>query len=77
MAENITGGQLQNKFQTWLSPPDPSINFNTARKAYHDGTATWFTQGVIFKRWKALGSESLLWVHGKRTVFYLKLLDFS
>jgi hypothetical protein len=54
------------KLQTWLSPPDPSVNYNTARDAYHGGTAAWFTQDHTFRDWKASGSESFLWIHGKR-----------
>jgi hypothetical protein len=73
-AHNVTDGQLLEKFQKWLSPPDPSINFNTARKSYHEGTATWLTQGPIFNRWKAEGSESLLWIYGKRKVLPLTAL---
>ena len=49
----------------WLSPPDPSINHNTARNAHHEGSAKWFIDGNIFQRWK-MGTGSLLWVHGKR-----------
>jgi hypothetical protein len=66
-AQNTIGGQLRKDLQKWLSPPDPSINFNTARKAYHQGTAAWFIQGSIFNRWKSEGSESMLWINGKRT----------
>ena len=55
MRENIT---------KWLSPPDPSINYNTARDAHYEGTAVWFAQSNTFKDWKASGS--LLWIHGKR-----------
>ncbi|KAH9970793.1 hypothetical protein BGW80DRAFT_1519499 [Lactifluus volemus] len=47
---------------SWLSPPDPSKNHVTARKDCHDGTTTWFVQG-IFEEWRMTGS--LLWVHGK------------
>ncbi|KAI9429250.1 hypothetical protein H4582DRAFT_1827281, partial [Lactarius indigo] len=47
------------------SPPDPSINYNTACGAHHEGTATWLTRGDAFNRWRADGC--LLWVHGKRT----------
>ncbi|KAH9962804.1 NACHT domain-containing protein [Lactifluus volemus] len=56
---------LQANLQTWLSPPDPSINYNTARDAYHNGTATWFTRGHTYQDWKTSGSGSLFWVHGK------------
>jgi len=54
---------LQKDIRSWLSPPDPSKNHNIARRAQHDGTAEWFTQGSTFEEWKATGS--LLWIHGK------------
>jgi hypothetical protein len=53
---------LREKLQKWLSPPDPSTNHNIARKAHHNGTASWFFKGSIFKQWK---SSPLLWIHGK------------
>jgi hypothetical protein len=74
-AQNTTVAQLRKDLQKWLSPPDPSINLNTARKAYHQGTAAWFTQGSIFNRWKSEGSESMLWINGKRT--FLLLFTFA
>ncbi|KAH9079411.1 hypothetical protein EDB83DRAFT_1270371 [Lactarius deliciosus] len=49
--------------QGWISPPDPSVNYNTACRAHHRGTAAWCTQGDTFVDWKASGS--LLWIHGK------------
>ena len=51
--------------RSWLSPPDPSINYNTASDAHHEGTALWFIEGDAFNNWKASGP--LLWLHGKRT----------
>ena len=57
----------QNMITKWLSPPDPSINFNTARNIKHKGTTVWFTQGDVFTDWKKSGS--LLWINGKRTLF--------
>jgi hypothetical protein len=59
--------QLREWFHQWLSPPDPSVNYNTARDAYHDGTAVWFTEGHTFQDWKTSCSGSLFWIHGKRT----------
>ncbi|KAH9955768.1 hypothetical protein BGW80DRAFT_1466823 [Lactifluus volemus] len=50
--------------QAWLSPPDPSINYNAARDAHHHGSAAWFTNTPL-PDWKVSGSESLLWIHGK------------
>ena len=61
----LTGKELRKDLRKWISPPDPSVNFNTACKAHHTATATWCTQGDTFADWKASGS--LLWIHGKRT----------
>ena len=66
-----TGDQARKGFGAWLSPPDPTINFNTARETYHNGTATWFTRGEIFEKWKESGSENFLWIHGKRRFLIL------
>ena len=52
----------------WLSPPDPSVNYNIARDAHHKGTALWFTESSTFGDWKESGS--LLWIHGKRTFLH-------
>jgi hypothetical protein len=80
----VTGNQLRQDLRSWLSPPDPFTNHNIACNAHHKGTATWFFEGRTYKEWKSTGSESLLWVHGKRvslphsaarrhliTIFYL------
>ena len=52
------------KLRTWLSPPNPSVNHNTACDIHHDGTANWFVQGSTFDDWKKDGS--LLWIRGNR-----------
>ena len=56
---------MQENFRRWLSPPDPSKNYNIARKAHHEGSAKWFVHGDIFYEWKR-ATGSLLWIHGKR-----------
>jgi hypothetical protein len=60
----FTGDQRQDQSRQWLSPADPSSNYNASRKAYHNGTASWFIQGTTFREWEVTGS--LLWIHGKR-----------
>jgi hypothetical protein len=65
-SHNTTEDQMRQRLHQWLSPPDPSINYNTARDAYQGGTAAWFTQDDTFRDWKASGSGSLLWLHGNR-----------
>lgn len=62
----ITGNQLRDSLRQWLSPPDPSTNYNIATDAHHTGTAQWFFQGSIFKDWQSTGS--FLWIHGNRTL---------
>ena len=64
LSDILTGDQLRDSLFRWLSPPDPSINHNTASKAHHDGTAQWFFQGNIFDQWKS--TDNFLWIHGKR-----------
>ncbi|KAF8262464.1 hypothetical protein EI94DRAFT_708298 [Lactarius quietus] len=59
----IKWNQIEQDVQKWFSPPDPSVNYNTACEAYQDGTAAWFFQGSIFKEWELI--DSLLWIHGK------------
>ncbi|KAH9955019.1 hypothetical protein BC827DRAFT_910588 [Russula dissimulans] len=58
--DELKWNQLQEKFRTWLSPPDPSINHNTAYKTQHSGTVIWFIQGNTLREWKQCGS--LLWI---------------
>lgn len=67
--------ELRRDVINWLSPPDPSVNHNIARKAHYKGTATWFFQGGIFKEWKS--SPSLLWIHGKRTLLFSNIVLFA
>ena len=62
---------MRDKLRSWLSPPDPSVNHNTACKTQHGGTATWFIQGSTFQDWKKNGS--LLWVRGNRTLLHASL----
>ncbi len=62
----LTGNQLQQDLRTWLLPPDPSTNHNIACNVHHKGTATWFFEGRTYNEWNSMGSEALLWIHGKR-----------
>ena len=65
----LTGGELQQDIQSWLSPPDPSINHKIACELRHTGTTLWFTQGDTFSEWKWSKTSSLLWINGKRSLF--------
>ena len=61
------GEQLRWEVQRWLSPPDPSTNQNFVKKSRLKGTAAWFLESSALAKWKSSGS--LLWIHGKRTLF--------
>ncbi|KAH9055869.1 hypothetical protein EDB83DRAFT_1091321 [Lactarius deliciosus] len=55
--------ELRKDLRKWVAPPDPSVNYNTASDAHHEGTAAWCTKGDTLANWKTSGS--LLWIHGK------------
>ena len=65
-SDRFTGNHFRDSLLRWLSPPDPSINHNTASKVHHIGTAQWFLQGSIFSQWKS--TDPFLWIHGKRVL---------
>ena len=71
----FAGDRLQRESRSWLTPPDPSPNYNIAREIHQDGTATWFCEGSAFAEWNAKGS--LLWIHGKRAFPILTTLRQS
>ncbi|KAH9012823.1 hypothetical protein EDB83DRAFT_2185507, partial [Lactarius deliciosus] len=60
---SVSGNELRKDLRRWVAPPDPSVNYNTASSAHHEGTAAWCTEGITLADWKAAGS--LLWIHGK------------
>ena len=61
-----SSSRVLDQLQSWLSPPDPSMNHNLARGPFRMRTGRWFLQDSTFKKWKSTGSSSLLWIHGKR-----------
>ncbi len=71
----VIGTQLRQELRRWLSSPDPSTNHNVACNIHHDGTANWFFQGDSYKEWRTTGSDSLLWIHGKRVPLFYFLPD--
>ena len=64
-SHTVIGEEVLQKLKRWLSPPDPSPNYNIGLRDLHEETATWFLEGRIFQEWHSMGS--LLWIHGKRT----------
>ncbi|KAI9432763.1 hypothetical protein H4582DRAFT_2061576 [Lactarius indigo] len=62
---DLNRNELRQNLRKWIAPPDPSVNYNTASDAHHQGTAEWCTKGNTLANWKTSGP--LLWIHGKRT----------
>jgi Cdc6-like AAA superfamily ATPase len=50
------------KIRRWLSGPDPSINFQKARKLREANTGLWLLKSNLYKKWKA--EASTVWLHG-------------
>lgn len=63
---NLPWDEIKPKILQWLSPPDPSTNYDSARLVRHEGTAEWFLGGNVFKEWKSRAKGSLLWIRGMR-----------
>ncbi|KAF3763163.1 hypothetical protein M406DRAFT_108504 [Cryphonectria parasitica EP155] len=51
------------RVRKWLSPPDPSTNFNKALEQRHHGSGQWFVGSEEYSTWKA-ERNSFLWLHG-------------
>ncbi|KAH8994764.1 hypothetical protein EDB83DRAFT_2559300, partial [Lactarius deliciosus] len=59
--EEVKWTQIEKKIHKWLSPPDPSTNYNMGCETHQEGTAAWFFQSKKFQDWTSNGS--LLWIH--------------
>src|SRR2546423_9103116 len=54
--------QRREKIERWLSPPDPSTNYNRALQQRQKGTGLWFLQSDAFAKWKT--QRNSLWLYG-------------
>ncbi|KAK2601578.1 hypothetical protein QQS21_004896 [Conoideocrella luteorostrata] len=55
--------QRGGKIERWLSPPDPSTNYNNALKQRQEGSGLWFLNIDAFAKWKER-QNSFLWLNG-------------
>lgn len=55
--------QRQKDIERWLSPPEPSTNYNKALQQRQEGTGLWFLQSDVYARWKT-HQTSTLWIQG-------------
>ncbi|KAF7970476.1 hypothetical protein HWV62_23831, partial [Athelia sp. TMB] len=53
----------EEKIEKWISAPDTSLNYKTAREKHQQGTGSWLVEEFAFKEWKEL-PDSILWLHG-------------
>ncbi|KAK8851752.1 ankyrin repeat-containing domain protein [Apiospora arundinis] len=61
--QKSTGDIESGVIRRWLSPPDPSANFNKAREQHHIGTGQWFLDSDQYSKWKT-DRNSFLWLNG-------------
>jgi len=55
--------QRGEKIERWLSPPDPSTNYNKALQQRQKGTGLWFLQSSVYTQWKTQPNSGL-WLYG-------------
>jgi Cdc6-like AAA superfamily ATPase len=61
--KDIASLQKQDAMHKWLSPPDPSTNYNKALQQRQEGTGRWLLQMSLFRKWQTQ-KHSFLWLHG-------------
>ena len=56
-------GDQREKIDRWLSPPDPSTNYNEALQRRQESSGLWFLQTDAFAKWNKR-QNSFLWLYG-------------
>lgn len=51
------------RFKQWLTPPDPSTNFNDAVKSHFSNTGSWLLNSAEYEEWKKK-DNSFIWILG-------------
>ena len=69
----VVGERLLRDARKWLAPPDPWENHNSARESHYGETSSWFVHGIAYGEWNSSGSNSHLWIHGKRACLSVSL----
>ncbi|KAK6524342.1 hypothetical protein TWF281_011250 [Arthrobotrys megalospora] len=63
VVQNLNTESHFQKLWNWLSPSDPSTNYNKELPLRHQGSGQWLLQHEAYSRWK-VGRSSFLWLHG-------------
>ena len=63
LKKEMQGGERLAQIRSWLSAPDPSMNYLKAHKQRQTGTGVWLLQNEMFKEWKEYAA-SRLWLYG-------------
>jgi hypothetical protein len=61
--KDVAFAQKHEKIHRWLSPSDPSTNYNKALQQRQEGTGLWLLQSSVFQKWYRQ-QNSFLWLHG-------------
>jgi Cdc6-like AAA superfamily ATPase len=61
--KDVASLQKQDAMHKWVSPPDPSTNYNKALQQRQEGTGRWLLQRSLFRKWQTQ-QNSFLWLHG-------------
>lgn len=51
------------EIRRWLSPPDPSINYQKALRVRQSDTGLWFLESEVYSKWKR-NASSFIWLYG-------------
>ncbi|KAF7976798.1 hypothetical protein HWV62_5652 [Athelia sp. TMB] len=63
--KGIQDDQKKRDIDKWISAPDSSSNYKTAREKHQEGTGSWLVNGSVFRWWKE-SPGTVLWLHGGR-----------
>ncbi|KAF2677634.1 hypothetical protein K458DRAFT_377920 [Lentithecium fluviatile CBS 122367] len=61
--KDIKAKEERSSILRWLGGPDPSTNFDTARRKHEKGAGEWLLQSEEFQSWKTSNGH-LMWVSG-------------
>jgi Cdc6-like AAA superfamily ATPase len=61
--QDLSLEQRRDKIDRWLSPSDPSTNYNKALEQRQKGTGQWLLRSSAFQKWQT-DRQSFLWLHG-------------